>query len=86
MIGASIFLKAIQNGTITNDQGFAELRNIPTGRQTIIIKSFEFKENKEIFYSFKKLMLPLSPSDTILDASAALAAADIAALRNDGII
>lgn len=47
LIGASIFLKATQNGTITNDRGFAELRNIPTGRQTIIIKSFGFKENKE---------------------------------------
>lgn len=44
LIGVSIHLKGTQNGTATDDKGIAELKNIPNGKQTIIIKSIGFKE------------------------------------------
>ena len=47
LIGVSILLKGTQNGTTSDDKGFAELKNIPNGKQTIIIKSVGFKENEK---------------------------------------
>ena len=57
LIGVSIILKGTQNGTVSDDKGFAELKNIPNGKQTIIIKSVGFRENE------KNILFP--QSDTI---------------------
>ena len=51
LIGVSVLLKGTQNNTTSDDKGFVELKNIPNGKQTIIIKSVGFKENeKSIFF------------------------------------
>lgn len=51
LIGVSVFLKGSQIGTTSNDKGFAELKNIPSGNQTIIFQSIGFNK-KEIEFQF----------------------------------
>ena len=59
LIGVSVLLKGTQNGTTSDDKGFAELKNIPNGKQTIIIKSVGFKEKE------KSILFPQSDTITI---------------------
>ena len=42
LIGVSVFIKGTQNGTTSDTSGFAELKNIPNGKQTIIFNSIGF--------------------------------------------
>ena len=42
LIGVSVFIKGTQNGTTSDTSGFAELNNIPNGKQTIIFNSIGF--------------------------------------------
>ena len=53
LIGVSVFLKGTQIGTTSDDKGFAELKNIPSGKQTIIFQSIGFNK-KEIDFLFPK--------------------------------
>ena len=57
LIGVSVILKGTHNGTTSDDKGFAELKNIPNGKQTIIIKSVGYREIE------KSILFP--KSDTI---------------------
>ncbi|WP_435357754.1 TonB-dependent receptor [Emticicia sp. SJ17W-69] len=58
LIGVTVFLKGTQNGTTSDEKGFAELKNIPNGKETIIFQSVGYKK-KEIDISF--------PQDTIIN-------------------
>ena len=53
LIGVSVFLKGTQIGTTSDDKGFAEIKNIPSGKQTIIFQSIGFNK-KEIEFFFSK--------------------------------
>jgi outer membrane receptor for ferrienterochelin and colicins len=53
LIGVSVFLKGTVNGTTSNDKGFAKLKNIPNGKQTIIFQSIGFNK-KEVDFIFPK--------------------------------
>lgn len=53
LIGATLLLKGTINGISTNKQGTALLKNIPNGKQTIIISYIGYQQ-KEINYDFPK--------------------------------
>ena len=48
LVGVSILLKGSQSGTTTDTSGFAELKNIPDGKQTIIFNSIGFTTIEKI--------------------------------------
>jgi len=71
LIGATLLLKETSNGTITDINGFANLKNIPNGVHTIKI-SFIGYEDEHLSFTFpikeKKLhTILLTPSDTEMD-------------------
>ena len=45
--GVAVFLKGTQNSTTSDDKGFAELKNIPIGKQTILFKLLGYTENEK---------------------------------------
>ncbi len=51
LIGITVFLKGTQNGSTSDEKGFAELKNIPTGKKTIIFQSVGYQK-KELDISF----------------------------------
>ncbi len=51
LIGITVFLKGTQNGSTSDEKGFAELKNIPNGKQTIIFQSVSYQK-KELDISF----------------------------------
>ena len=57
LIGATLLLKGTNNGTSTNKQGGALLKNIPNGKHTIIISYIGYQQ-KQISYNF--------PQETVL--------------------
>ncbi|MCW3089515.1 MAG: TonB-dependent receptor plug [Ferruginibacter sp.] len=69
LIGVSVLLKGTQNGTTSDDKGFAELKNIPNGKQTIIIKSVGFEENEKtiLFPQSDTIAIFLEPSSEELE-------------------
>lgn len=69
LIGVSVLLKGTKNRTTSDDKGFAELKNIPTGKQTIIIKSVGFKENEKsiLFPQNDTISIFLEPSSEELE-------------------
>lgn len=58
LFDVSVFLEGTQNGTTTDDKGFAELKNIPNGKQTIIIQSVGYRKMERTI---------LFPQDTIIE-------------------
>ena len=64
LIGVSVLLKGTQNGIISDDKGFAELKNIPNGKQTIIIKAVGYKEDEKsiLFPQIDTIKIFLEPS------------------------
>ena len=65
LIGVTIFIKGTQGGTITDTSGFAELKNIPNGKQIIVFKSVGFSTiEKNLFFpqntSLEILLEPLA--------------------------
>ena len=71
LIGATLLLKGTINGISTNKQGTALLKNIPNGKQTIIISYIGYQQ-KEINYDFPKATgilhkIQLITSDTKLE-------------------
>lgn len=57
--GVSVTLKGTRNSTTSDDKGFAELKNIPNGKQTILFKSLGYIENE------KNIVFPQSDTITI---------------------
>ncbi|HEY4874345.1 MAG TPA: carboxypeptidase-like regulatory domain-containing protein [Puia sp.] len=47
LAGVSVLLKNTQNGTTSDEKGFAALKNIPNGKQTIIFRSVRYRENEK---------------------------------------
>jgi len=71
LIGATLLLKGTTNGISTNSQGAALLKNIPNGKQTIVVSYIGYQQ-KEISYDFPqaKVMvneIQLSTYDTEMD-------------------
>jgi iron complex outermembrane receptor protein len=69
LIGVSIFIKGTQNVTTSDTSGFAELKNIPNGKQTIIFNSVGFTtvERSITFPQEITLEILLEPSAEELD-------------------
>jgi len=71
LIGATLLLKGTTNGISTNSQGAALLKNIPNGKQTIVVSYIGYQQ-KEISYDFPQATgmvneIQLSTSDTEMD-------------------
>jgi len=71
LIGATLLLKETTNGISTNSQGTALLKNIPNGKQTIVVSYIGYQQ-KEISYDFPQAAgmineIQLSTSDTEMD-------------------
>lgn len=64
LVGVSILLKGSQSGTTSDTSGFAELKNIPDGKQTIIFNSIGFTtlEKNIVFPQTATLEIYLEPS------------------------
>ncbi len=70
LIGVTAQLKGTQLGTSTNENGFAELKNIPDGMQTLIFRYVGYKpmEKQVQFPQTESLFVFLKPSTQELDA------------------
>lgn len=70
LIGVTAQLKGTQLGTSTNENGFAELKNIPDGMQTLIFRYVGYKpmEKQVQFPQTDSLFVFLKPSTQELDA------------------
>ena len=71
LIGATLLLKGTTNGISTNSQGAALLKNIPNGKQTIVVSYIGYQQ-KEVSYDFPQVTgmvnkIQLSTSDTEMD-------------------
>ena len=69
LLGVTVFLKGTQNGTTSDEIGFAELKNVPNGKQ-IIVFQFVGYQKKEIEISFPQedtIAILLSVSSRELD-------------------
>jgi len=71
LIGATLLLKGTTNGISTNNQGAALLKNIPNGKQTIVVSYIGYQQ-KEVNYDFPQVTgtvneIQLSTSDTEMD-------------------
>ena len=69
LIGVTVFFKGTQNGTTSDEKGFAELRNVPNGKQIIVFQSVGYQK-KEIEISFPQedtIAILLSVSSSELD-------------------
>ena len=53
LIGATLLLKETTNGVGTNIEGAALLKNIPNGKQTIVVSYIGY-EDKELIYDFQE--------------------------------
>ncbi|MBC7650167.1 MAG: carboxypeptidase-like regulatory domain-containing protein, partial [Deinococcales bacterium] len=64
LVGVSVVLKNVQSGTTTDTSGFAELKNIPNGKQTIVFSLIGFTtiEKNIVFPETTKLEIFLEPS------------------------
>jgi iron complex outermembrane receptor protein len=58
LIGATVILQGSTNGTISNQNGFVELKNIPNGKQLILFRYLGYTERIDT------LTFPLMQSDT----------------------
>lgn len=69
LIGVTAQLKGTQLGTSTNENGFAELKNIPDGMQTLIFRYVGYKpmEKQVQFPQTDSLFVFLKPSTQELD-------------------
>lgn len=69
LIGVSVFLKGTQIRTATDNNGFAELKNIPNGQQIIVFNSIGFQKiEKSISFPTTELLeIFLEPSASELD-------------------
>ena len=69
LIGVSVFIKGTQNGTTSDTSGFAELKNIPNGKQTIIFNSIGFTsiEKNITFPQSTAIEIYLEPSTEELE-------------------
>lgn len=69
LIGVTAQLKGTQLGTSTNENGFAELKNIPDGMQTLIFRYVGYKpmEKQVQFPQTESLFVFLKPSTQELD-------------------
>lgn len=59
LVGVTVFIKGTTIGTVSDINGIAELKNIPTGSQTIVFKMIGYKE-ESMTYEF-----PLSNDNSI---------------------
>ncbi len=64
LFGVSVMLEGTQNGSISNENGFVELKNIPNGKQTIRFQSVGYgkKEKNFTFPQLKTAEIYLEPS------------------------
>ena len=69
LVGVSVLLKGSQIGTTTDTSGYAELKNIPDGKQTIVFNSIGFTaiEKNIVFPQTATIEILLEPSEEELE-------------------